>query len=127
MKKTLYISLLAITALAVTGITLNAQSGHPQTVRLEQIPGEFAKKELNLTPGKYVFEVSNNGVDHEVGFVVARVNSDGTTGEHVAESYLSNVITDGQQASNSVVRLEKGTYRYFCPMNPTPEYTIHVK
>lgn len=40
-----------------------------KTVKLEQVPGDFSQKELKLKAGKkYVFEISNNGVDHEVGF-----------------------------------------------------------
>ncbi|MCG8388329.1 MAG: cupredoxin domain-containing protein [Cytophagales bacterium] len=98
-----------------------------KTVKLEQTPGEFKTKELKLKAGKpYVFDVTNKGVDHAVGFVIAPA---GKTDQdhHVQAAYLSKTIKDGESAKSGEVTLEKGEYVYFCPLNPTPQYKITVK
>lgn len=96
-------------------------------VKLSQVEGEFTTKELKLKPGTYVFEVSNKSVDKEVGFVIAPVTSDGKAGEHIQDGYLAKTINKGETSSSKEVNLAKGTYKYFCPMNPTPEYTLVVE
>lgn len=96
-------------------------------IKLSQIEGEFTTKELTLKPGTYVFEVSNTSVDKEVGFVIAPVTAEGTAGEHITAGYLQKTIVKGETSSSGEVTLAKGTYKYFCPMNPTPEYTLVVK
>ncbi|MEM6523148.1 MAG: cupredoxin domain-containing protein [Bacteroidota bacterium] len=98
-----------------------------KTVKLNQTPGKFETTELTLKAGQpYVFEVTNKGVDHKVGFVVA---PEGKTDQanHVQSAYLSKTIKSGESAQSKVVTLEKGEYVYFCPMNPTPEYKITVE
>lgn len=97
-----------------------------KTVTLEQTKGEFTVKELKLSPGEYVFEVKNNGIDHPVGLVVA---PEGKTDKahHIQNAYLASTPKDGESAKSKVVSLEKGTYVYFCPLNPTPEYKIIVQ
>ncbi len=123
MKKLTFI--LAFVAL-VAGTTATAQDQEPQVIKLTQVDGKFTKKELNLKPGTYIFEVTNKSVDREVGLVVANLNEDGAAGEHIAEGYLSNAIKKGETARSQVVVLEEGEYKYFCPLNPTPEYSINV-
>lgn len=105
-----------------------AQEGKAKTIKLNQVEGAFTKTELTLKSGKdYVFEITNDGVDHEVGFVIAELKDNGEAGEHVKTSYLSKTIKDGETGSSKVVNLAPGTYGYFCPLNPTPVYTITVK
>jgi len=36
-------------------------------------------------------------------------------------------LYEGQTKQSEVVGLKPGEYQYFCPLNPTPEYTIQVK
>lgn len=99
-----------------------------KTVKLDQVEGAFTQTELNLKSGRdYVFEVTNDGVDHEVGFVIAKLKDNGEAGDHVKTSYLSKTIKNGETGSSKVVNLEAGTYGYFCPLNPTPVYKITVK
>jgi len=99
-----------------------------KTIKLDQTPGVFNKTELSLKADKnYIFEVTNDGVDHEVGFVIAELKADGEAGEHVKTSYLAKTIKDGETGSSKVVNLKPGTYGYFCPLNPTPVYKITVK
>ncbi|MEM9325126.1 MAG: cupredoxin domain-containing protein [Bacteroidota bacterium] len=122
MKRLTYI--IAIIALGLTNAAMAQQQ--PTVIELSQVEGKFSQTELILEPGTYVFEVTNASVDREVGLVVANTTDDGTTGDHIKEGYLSNTITKGQTAKSQVVTLEAGTYKYFCPLNPTPEYTITV-
>ena len=118
--KSLFVAFTLVAAIAV-----NAQE--PKTVSLSQTPGEFEQTELKLKAGKpYVFEVVNNGVDHEIGFVIA---PKGKTDQanHISNAYLKSTISDGETAQSNEVVLEKGEYVYFCPLNPTPQYTLIVK
>ncbi|MEM6737035.1 MAG: hypothetical protein AAGC64_03355 [Bacteroidota bacterium] len=113
-------------SIVVLGATaLNAQKA--KTVSLVQIPEAFETTELKLEAGKpYIFEVENNGVDRKVGFVVA---PKGQTEQknHVKEAYLKKAISNGETAISGVVTLEAGEYVYFCPLNPTPFYTLIVE
>ena len=113
-------------AVAVLGaVMVNAQEA--ETVSLVQVPGKFEQTELTLKAGKtYVFEVANSGVDHEVGFVIAPKGKTGQA-DHVQSAYLKSTIEDGEMATSNKVVLEKGEYVYFCPLNPTPQYSITVE
>mgnify|MGYP005637131503 CR=1 FL=1 len=122
MKRTLMIAALLIGFVAVSF----AQKTEAKVIKLDQTPGEFVVKDLTLKPGKYIFEVSNTGVDHEVGFVLVPVTN-GKEGDHIKAGYLSKAIKNGEKGSSKVVELKAGTYNYFCPLNPTPHYKIVVK
>ena len=98
-----------------------------KTVKLEQKPGEFTTKTLKMKSGTYIFEVSNNNIDHEVGFVLAPKQDKIEAKDHIKQAYLSKTIKAGETASSKKVTLEKGEYVYFCPLNPTPEYTLIVE
>ncbi|MBV6645685.1 MAG: cupredoxin domain-containing protein [Cyclobacteriaceae bacterium] len=124
--KTLF-GLLMTAILLTVSVDGVAQNGKAKKVKLSQTTGAFKQTELKLKAGKtYVFEVSNDGVDHEVGFVVT---PKGKTEQenHIAEAYLEKVVGDGQTASSKEVTLEKGEYVYFCPLNPTPQYSLIVE
>lgn len=95
-------------------------------IRLDQTNGKFVVESMTVEAGKFIFEVSNKGVDHELGFVLVPVNK-GKEGAHIQAAYLSQAIKDGETARSKVVDLKPGTYSYFCPLNPTPHYTIIVK
>lgn len=121
-----FIKILLITAsIAFISSSLFAQKA--EKISLKQTTGEFNTKGLKLKAGKpYVFEVENDGVDHEVGFVIA---PKGQTAQknHITESYLAKTIKNGESSTSQTVTLEKGEYVYFCPLNPTPLYTLIVK
>ena len=96
-------------------------------ITLTQIEGDFKeKKELELKAGEtYVFEVHNENVDHEVGFVV--IPKGKTEQEnHIKNAYVQEMIANGKSSKSKEVVLEKGEYEYFCPLNPTPHYKITV-
>ncbi len=129
MKK--IISILVI-ALAFT-LQTNAQDkmmkkGDVKTVTLEQTKGEFTQKALTLSEGTYVFEVSNNNAAPEVGLVLIEEGKDGADAKnHIKEAYVSQMVKHGKTESSKSVTLKKGTYKYFCPFNKTPQYTLTVE
>jgi plastocyanin len=116
-----------VTVLAVA-LSLNSYAQDKvKTVKLEQTEGVFTKESLKLKPGKYVFEVTNKEIDHKVAFVLAPKKENVTQEDHITNAYLANPVGDGETAQSKEVILKKGTYVYFCPMNPTPQYTLVVK
>lgn len=106
--------------------TLAIHAQDVKTVQLQQTDGEFTVKELKLSEGTYVFEIENTGVDHEVGFVLA---PKGKTDQkhHIKNAYVTKTVKEGATESSKKVTLTKGTYVYFCPLNPTPQYTLVVE
>ena len=93
-------------------------------VTLEQTKGEFTQKEITLKEGDYIFEISNNNVGHQVGFVLApKSNPDA----HIKTAYVTQVVENNSKQQTNVTSLEKGEYVYFCPLNPTPQYTLIVE
>ena len=111
---------------------LNPTKEYPLTVkdvkkvRLEQMTGKFTTENLMLEAGSYQFEIVNNGVDHEVGFVLA---PKGKTDQpnHIKEAYVKAPVKDGSSSMTNIVSLTPGEYVYFCPLNPTKEYSLVVK
>ena len=110
----------------VVGFTFSSFAQDVKTVSLQQTDGEFTVKELKLSEGTYVFEIENTGVDHEVGFVLA---PEGKTDQahHIKNAYVQNRVKKGATESSKEVTLLKGTYVYFCPLNPTPQYILIVE
>nr|WP_321232728.1 cupredoxin domain-containing protein [uncultured Psychroserpens sp.] len=99
-----------------------------KTVSLEQTEGAFTQQELTLKEGSYVFEISNNNVGHQVGFVLVPKGKDASKPEnHIQTAYVTKVVDNNSKEKSNVTVLEKGEYVYFCPMNPTPQYTLTVK
>lgn len=99
-----------------------------KTVSFEQTKGEFTQKALTLSEGTYVFNVTNNNAAPEVGLVLIEDGKDGSKPEnHIANAYVSQMVKHGKTESSKEVTLKKGTYKYFCPFNKTPQYTLVVK
>ena len=99
-----------------------------QVIHLNQVPGAFTNGDLTLKAGTYSFEVANSGVAHEVGLVVAPKKSEITAEDHLPNAYVSEVVKNGEtKASKGEVVLTKGEYVYFCPLNPTEQYSITVE
>ncbi len=120
MKKTIAILVLTI------GVVLNANAQDSmvdksvKTIELEQTPGEFTKKSLTVTEGTYVFEIKNNGIDHNVGFVLVEKGKDISKPEnHIQTAYVTAPVKTGDAQKSKPTKLEKGEYIYFCPLNPT--------
>ncbi|MDN5199819.1 cupredoxin domain-containing protein [Fulvivirgaceae bacterium BMA10] len=110
----------------VLGFVTVQNASAQKVIKLNQVEGEFTTKHLDLKPGDYIFKVTNKGADKEVGFVLAPQENNGAAGEHIKEAYLQKTINKGETSESKVVTLKEGTYNYFCPLNPTPHYTITV-
>ena len=120
--KTNIIQILALFFISFTFTQLAAQV---QNVKLEQIDGAFSVQGLTLSPGDYQFEIGNNGVDHEVGFVlVPKGKYDAAN--HIKAAYVKAPVATGKSSMTEVVSLAAGEYEYFCPLNPTPKYALTV-
>lgn len=114
--------------IVLIGFTFQANAQEVKTVSLEQTKGEFTQKALTLTEGTYVFEVSNNNAAPEVGLVLIEAGKDGTDAKnHIKNAYVSQMVKHGKKEASKEVMLKKGTYKYFCPFNKTPQYTLIVK
>ena len=102
MKK--IISILVI-ALAFT-ITSNAQDKRKTetkapVVSLEQTKGEFTQKNITLTEGNYIFEISNNNVGHQVGFVLVPKGKDASNAENHNKTAYVTKAADNNTKENS--------------------------
>jgi len=119
MKKGIVI-LMAFFAISIASV--NAQV---EQINLEQQKGVITTESLTLAEGDYQFNISNSNVDHEVGFVlVPKGKYD--MGDHIKEAYVKAPVKTGKSSLTSVVNLKAGEYEYFCPLNPTPKYTLTV-
>ncbi|WP_411029181.1 cupredoxin domain-containing protein [Spongiimicrobium sp. 3-5] len=99
------------------------------TISLEQTPGEFTQKQITVKEGTYVFEISNNGVGHDVGFVLVEKGKDVSKPEnHIQTAYVTKAVATGTKQASKPTKLSKGEYVYFCPLNPTStDNTLVVK
>lgn len=116
---------IAVIALAIgTIFSANAQDkmskDQTKTISLEQTSGEFTQKQITVSEGTYVFEIANNAVDHEVGFVLVKKGDDiSNPDNHIKTAYVTEVVKTGEKQTSKPTSLVKGEYVYFCPMNPT--------
>lgn len=144
-----FFSILLLAAIAIFSTGLNAQMAHkdnmsakgdkmtkqetmakkealmakaePTVINLSQITGEYTTHSLNLTPGDYIFEVTNTEVDKDLGFYL----QDGSDAQ-VANSGLQALVGKGETSRTGVVTLTEGDYQYSCPLNPTEKYGLTV-
>lgn len=135
MKKLIAVAVIALG----TVFTSNAQdnmmkkdkmiSETVQVIALEQVSGEFVQKGLTVSEGRYVFEISNNAVGHNVGFVLVKKGEDVSKPEnHIKTAYVTEQVANNQKQRSNATTLEKGEYVYFCPLNPTAtDNTLTVK
>ncbi len=121
--------LFIITLFSVQNGTAQTTQSDVTVIELTQNPGVFNTIDLNLKPGKYQFRVVNNGVDHELGFVIQKAED--ANGDlmktAIPESFTTKTVKSGEAQYTGVVELKKGEYVYSCPLNPTPHYKITVK
>lgn len=115
-----------ITFVLILGLSFTVNAQQVKTVSLEQTNGEFTQKQITLSAGTYVFEVANNGIDHNVGFVLVPQGKKGAE-HHIKNAYVTKAVATNKKSKSKKVILKKGTYEYFCPLNPTPRYKLIVK
>lgn len=129
MKKLISILIIAL-SLTLTG---NAQDHmmndtKATVVTLEQTKGKFTKEKLTLSEGDYVFNIKNNNVGHDVGFVLVKKGEDVSNPDnHIKSAYVTKAVKNNSSEKTKVTTLSKGDYIYFCPLNPTPQYNLTVK
>jgi len=134
MKKVIAVLVLAFGTL----ISVNAQDKmakekmmkeNVQTISLEQVSGEFVQKGITVSEGEYIFEISNNNVGHNVGFVLVEKGKDISKAEnHIKTAYVTAQVENNSKQTSNVTKLAKGEYVYFCPLNPTAtDNTLTVK
>jgi plastocyanin len=129
MKKIISILVIALT-FTLTGNAQDKMKTETKAtvVSLEQTKGEFTQKTITLVEGNYIFEISNNNVGHKVGFVLVPKGKDAANAEnHITTAYVTKVVDNNTKETSKVTTLSKGEYVYFCPMNPTPQYTLTVE
>jgi len=112
----------------VLGVTFATSVQDVKKVALEQTKGEFTQQSITLKPGNYVFEITNSDAGVDVGFVLVPKGKDASDPKnHIQNAYVTKVVTEGKTESSKEVKLEKGTYTYFCPLNKTPQYDLVVQ
>ncbi|WP_027419336.1 cupredoxin domain-containing protein [Crocinitomix catalasitica] len=123
--KNLFVGLIVVLS-AFTAQAQNGKMDQVKTISLEQTEGAFTQEAITVKAGTYIFEISNKDVDHELGFVLAPKGK--TEPEnHIKAAYVTKTVATNTTGYSNHVKLEKGEYVYFCPLNPTPEYTLIVK
>ena len=120
-------NLIVVLVVAVGSLfTVNAQKSH-NIIALEQTKGEFTQKKITVDEGTYVFEIANNAVGHDVGFVLVKKGEDITKPEnHIKTAYVTKAVATGDKQTSNPTTLEKGEYIYFCPLNPTSTDNILI-
>ncbi|MBU2926919.1 cupredoxin domain-containing protein [Winogradskyella psychrotolerans] len=127
MKKIITIIVLVLT-FTLTGQAQDHMKTKATTVTLEQTTGAFTQESLTLEEGDYIFEIANNNVGHQVGFVLVPKGADVSQPEnHIKTAYVTKAVENNTSESSNITTLAKGEYVYFCPLNPTPQYTLTVK
>lgn len=113
---------LSLLAMVCSLTIITAQT---QQVNLTQQPGIFKTAELELESGSYQFNIINEGVDHEVGFVLVPKGKY-EAADHIKEAYVKAPVAPGKNSLTGQLTLAAGEYEYFCPLNPTPKYSLKV-
>ena len=80
-------------------------------------------KVLELTPGSYVFRVTNKDVPYDLGFWV---RGDGLINRARLPSVSGGGLSTGATRDYEI-KLKAGDYVYSCPLNPTPDYKLIVR
>jgi len=128
MKKV--VSILVI--VAAFSFNVNAQNNMKKEaikkIALEQTIGEFTQKSLTVSEGTYIFEVSNNHIGKDVGFVLVPKGKDASKPEnHIQTAYVTTAVKNNTVEQSKATKMTKGEYIYFCPLNQTPQYSLTVE
>jgi plastocyanin len=118
--------IISIVVIAISLLVNTSFAQEAKTIHLDQTKGQFTIQSLTLEAGTYIFDIENKDVDHEVGFVLAPKGMTDAA-HHIKAAYVTETVKKGKVSSSSEVKLTKGEYVYFCPMNPTEEYSLTVK
>jgi hypothetical protein len=78
---------------------------------------------LELSPGLYIFRVTNKNVPYELGFYLRGA---GLASRFTLPKVAGGGLTQGT-TKDYRIELKEGEYVYSCPLNPTPNYRLIVK
>ena len=78
---------------------------------------------LTLKPGAYTFKVTNKNVPYNLGFWL---RGQGVVGRATLPSVSGGGLSTGTTKDYNIT-LKPGKYYFSCPLNPTPDYEIHVE
>ncbi len=85
-------------------------------------------KVLELTPGTYIFRVTNKNVPYDLGFWVREADYNWLNPIHkLTKTSVSGGGLGLGETQDYEVELEPGEYLYSCPLNTTPDYRLVVK
>ncbi len=85
-------------------------------------------KVLELTPGTYIFRVTNKNVPYELGFWVREADYNWLNPVHrLTKTSVSGGGLGTGETRDYEVELKPGEYLYSCPLNTTPDYRLVVK
>lgn len=79
-------------------------------------------KVLRLSPGSYIFRVTNKNVPYGLGFWLRGAGLGRLTLPSVSGGGLDQGVTLDYK-----ITLKPGEYLYSCPLNPTPDYRLIVE
>lgn len=129
MRKVITIVVVALGTLFYVNAQGKMMKPITKIIALEQSSGEFTQKEITVSEGTYVFEIANNAVGHNVGFVLVKKVEDISNPEnHIQTAYVKEQVANGAKQMANPTTLVKGEYVYFCPLNPTAtDNTLTVK
>lgn len=96
------------------------KDSNSKKISLEQTKGEFTQKQLTVNAGTYIFEIDNNNVGGDVGFVLVPKGKDiSNPDNHIKTAYVTKVVANNTTGNTKPTTLAKGEYVYFCPLNKT--------
>lgn len=121
MKKVITLFVLALTfSFAAQAQDKMMKDEMTKKITLEQTKGEFTQKQLTVNAGTYVFEIDNNNVGTDVGFVLVRKGADiSNPANHIKTAYVTKAVANNTTGHSNPTTLTKGEYVYFCPLNKT--------
>ena len=103
MKKIISILVIAL-LFTITGNAQDSMKTKATVVSLEQTKGEFTQKTISLTEGDYIFEIANNNVGHQVGFVLVPKGKDASNAEnHIKTAYVTKVVDNNTKEKSKVL------------------------
>ena len=74
--------------LLIFSVAFSAQAQEGKVISLEQTKGEFTQKKVVVDEGSYTFQISNNNVGTDVGFVLVKKGEDVSNPEnHIKTAY----------------------------------------
>ncbi len=128
MKKVLSILVIVLAFSFNANAQDNMMKQPVKKIALEQTTGEFTQKSITVSEGTYVFDVANNNVGKDVGLVLVKKGKDASKPEnHIQTAYVTASVKNNTVGHSKETKLEKGEYVYFCPLNPTPQYSLIVE